>query len=68
MEDNGPGIKPVYHDRVFKIFQTLQARDEFESTGVGLSIIKKIVEQGNGRIWIESEDGEGTRFLFTLPK
>jgi PAS domain S-box-containing protein len=68
VEDNGPGIKPVYHDRVFKIFQTLQARDEFESTGVGLSIIKKIVEQGNGRIWIESEDGEGTRFLFTLPK
>lgn len=68
VEDNGPGIKPIYHDRIFKIFQTLQARDKFESTGVGLSIIKKIVEQENGRIWIESEDGKGARFLFTLPK
>jgi two-component system sensor kinase FixL len=68
VEDNGPGIKSVYHTRIFKIFQTLQARDKFESTGVGLSIIKKIVEQGNGEIWIESEEGKGARFLFTLPK
>lgn len=68
VEDNGPGIKPIYHDRIFKIFQTLQARDKFESTGVGLSIIKKIVEQGNGEIWVESEQGKGARFLFTLPK
>lgn len=68
VQDNGPGIKPIYHDRIFKIFQTLQARDKFESTGVGLSIIKKIVEQENGKIWVESEEGKGCSFLFTLPK
>jgi signal transduction histidine kinase len=66
--DNGPGIDPRYHDKIFKIFQTLQARDKFESTGIGLSIIKKIVEQNNGRIWLESEIGKGTTFFFTLPK
>lgn len=66
--DNGPGIKPNYHDKIFKIFQTLQARDKFESTGIGLSIIKKIIEQSNGRIWLESDVGKGCKFFFTLPK
>lgn len=66
--DNGPGIKPNYHNKIFKIFQTLQARDKFESTGIGLSIIKKIIEQNNGKIWIESDEGQGCKFLFTLPK
>ncbi len=68
VKDNGPGIKPNYHEKIFKIFQTLQARDKFESTGIGLSIIKKIVEQANGRIWIESDVGKGCSFIFTLPK
>ena len=66
--DNGPGIEEKHFDDIFKIFQTLSARDEFESTGVGLTVIKKIVELYNGRIWIESEFGEGSTFFFTLPK
>lgn len=66
--DNGPGIDPKYHERIFVIFQTLKARDEFESTGVGLAIVKKIVEEAGGKIWLESEIGEGTTFNFILPK
>ena len=66
--DNGPGIDPKYHDRIFQIFQTLQSRDEFESTGVGLSIVKKIVEFYGGKIWVESKVGNGSTFYFTLPK
>ncbi len=68
VKDNGPGIKPNYHDKIFKIFQTLQARDKFESTGIGLSIIKKIIDQNDGKIWLESDEGQGCKFLFTLPK
>lgn len=68
VEDNGPGIDEQFHDRVFVIFQTLQARDTFESTGVGLAIVKKIVEEAGGSIWIESEVGQYTRFLFRWPK
>ncbi len=68
VQDNGPGIKPAYHNKIFKIFQTLQARDKFESTGIGLSIIKKIIEQNDGTIRLESDEGKGCRFLFTLPK
>lgn len=63
--DNGPGIDKKYHQTVFGIFQTLQAKDEYESTGIGLSIVKKIVEQeGKGRIWIDSEMGKYTTFTF----
>jgi signal transduction histidine kinase len=53
---------------VFVIFQTLQARDKVESTGVGLAIVKKIIEDQGGRIWIESQPGQGTAFVFTVPK
>ncbi len=68
VSDNGPGIEEKDFDRVFQIFQTLAPRDTTESTGVGLTIVKKIVECHGGRIWVESQIGEGTRFLFTLPK
>ena len=65
--DNGPGIDEKYHAKVFQIFQTLNPRDEVESTGVGLSVVKKIVETGGGEIWIESEVGSGSTFYFTIP-
>ena len=68
VEDNGPGIEERYHEKVFIIFQTLQARDTFESTGVGLAIVKKIIDETGGEIWIESELGIYTRFLFRWPK
>jgi PAS domain S-box-containing protein len=68
VEDNGPGIEERYHEKVFIIFQTLQARDTFESTGVGLAIVKKIIDESGGEIWIESELGLFTRFLFKWPK
>jgi signal transduction histidine kinase len=68
VEDNGPGITEADYERVFKMFQTLRPRDEFESTGAGLTITKKIVELYGGRIWVSSEVGKGSRFSFTLPK
>jgi signal transduction histidine kinase len=68
VSDNGPGIDPKYHARIFQIFQTLAPRDEFESTGIGLTLVKKIVETVGGRIWVESAEGQGAAFHFALPK
>ncbi len=65
--DNGPGIEKEFHEKVFVIFQTLQSRDSFESTGVGLAIVKKMVEEKGGKVWIESEMGVGTQFFFSWP-
>jgi signal transduction histidine kinase len=68
VQDDGPGIAPEYHERIFVIFQTLVERDALESTGVGLAIVKKIVERQGGHIWIESAEGQGATFYFTWPK
>ncbi|MVN78190.1 HAMP domain-containing protein [Hymenobacter sp. HMF4947] len=68
VQDDGPGIAPEYHERIFIIFQTLVERDTLESTGVGLAIVKKIVERQGGRIWVESAEGQGATFFFTWPK
>jgi PAS domain S-box-containing protein len=66
--DDGPGIAPQYHDKVFVIFQTLEARDKVENTGIGLSLVKKIVEGQGGSISLESAEGEGATFRFTWSK
>lgn len=68
VEDNGPGIEEKYFDKAFQIFQTLQPRDKQEGTGVGLSLVKKIINFYKGNVWIESNVGEGTTVFFTLPK
>ncbi|NTW02906.1 MAG: PAS domain S-box protein, partial [Oscillochloris sp.] len=65
--DNGPGIDPIYHDRIFGLFQTLVPKDQFESSGIGLAIVKKIVEQYGGTVQIESQLGAGATFNFTWP-
>jgi PAS domain S-box-containing protein len=67
VEDNGPGIPSEFFEKIFMIFQTLQSRDKFESTGIGLTIIKRIIEDVNGRIWVESELGKGSKFIFVWP-
>lgn len=67
IKDNGSGIDEKYFNKIFMIFQTLQPRDKFESTGVGLSIVKKIVETNGGKIWLTSEVKKGTTFYFTIP-
>lgn len=68
VKDNGPGIEKAFHEKVFKIFQTLKPKDETGSTGIGLAVAKKILEGGGGKIWIESEKGQGTTFFFLIRK
>ncbi|WP_164018989.1 GAF domain-containing protein [Pyxidicoccus trucidator] len=66
--DNGPGIAPEFHERIWGIFQTLEARDKVEGTGIGLAVVKKVVESRGGRAWVESSPGAGAKFHFTWPR
>jgi light-regulated signal transduction histidine kinase (bacteriophytochrome) len=68
ISDNGPGIEEKYFEKIFKIFHTLGINQTDKSTGIGLTIVKKIIDLYEGRIWVESEIGKGTTFYFTLPK
>jgi light-regulated signal transduction histidine kinase (bacteriophytochrome) len=68
ISDNGPGIEEKYFEKIFQVFQTLAPRDEIESTGIGLSLVRKIIEIYDGRVWLESKLGQGSTFFFTLPK
>lgn len=68
VDDDGPGIAPIYHEKIFMIFQTLKERDSFESTGVGLAIVKKILDDRKLSITLKSSPGNGSTFMFTWPK
>lgn len=67
VRDNGPGIAPEHHERVFAMFQTLKPRDEVEGSGIGLALVKKTVELSGGKVWLESDGKHGSTFRFTWP-
>ncbi len=67
IRDDGPGIPAEYHERIFRMFQTLKPRDEVEGSGIGLAVVKKVVERQGGQVTVESQSGRGTVFRFTWP-
>jgi signal transduction histidine kinase len=68
VKDDGPGIAPEYHEKIFMMFQTLEAKDYDTDTGIGLALVRKIVQEHGGAIKLKSQQGKGARFRFTWPK